>query len=98
VALIQTIKADPQMVNLIHNISSANDHEQHKDNNSITKYLDFNKDRILDLTEKNYENLVEALTNNAIDNAANASSSDLHYHCLSNNLHSRNPFNQTPTE
>jgi hypothetical protein len=38
------------------------------------------------------------LINNAIDNAANASSSDLHYHCHSNNLHSQNPFNQTPTE
>ena len=30
----------------------------------------------MDLVEKNYENLVETLTNNAIDNAANASSSD----------------------
>ena len=86
------------MVKLIQNIPSANDGGQHKDNNNITKYLELNKDRILNLGEKNYENLVEALTKNAIDNAANASSSDLHYHCLSNNLHSRNPFNQTPTE
>ncbi len=40
-----------------------------KDNNiNITKYLEFNKDRILDLAEKNYENLVEALTNDAIAN------------------------------
>ena len=85
------------MVNLILNIPSANEGE-HKDNNNIIKYLQSNKDSILNLVEKNYQNLVEALTKNAIDNAANASSSDLHYHCLSNNLHSRNPFNQTPTE
>jgi hypothetical protein len=71
VALIQTIKADPEMVKLIHNIPSANDGEQHKDdNNNITKYLEFNKDSILYLTEKNYKNLVEALTNNAINTAA----------------------------
>ena len=41
VALIQTIKADPQMVNLILNIPSANDGE-HKDNNNIIKYLQSN--------------------------------------------------------
>ena len=74
VALIQTIKADPQMVKLIQNIPRAND-RKHKDNNSITKYLEFNKDRILTLTEKNYENLVEALTNNVISTAAGAASS-----------------------
>jgi hypothetical protein len=34
VALIQTIKTDPQMVNLIQNIPSANDGEQHKDNDN----------------------------------------------------------------
>ena len=54
------------MVKLIQNIPSANDGKQDKDNNSITKYLEFNKDRILTLTEKNYENLVEELTDNAI--------------------------------
>jgi hypothetical protein len=43
VALIQTIKADPQMVKLIHNMPGANDGEQHKDNNNITKYLEHNK-------------------------------------------------------
>jgi DNA-binding CsgD family transcriptional regulator len=74
VALIQTIKADPQMVNLIINIPSGNDEQQHKDDN-ITKYLELNKDNILYLTEKNYENLVEAFTKNAIDIAASASSS-----------------------
>ncbi len=69
-AVIQTLKADPQMVKLIQNMSSANDGEQHKDNNNIIKYLESNKDRILNLGEKNYENLVEALTNNAIDIAS----------------------------
>jgi DNA-binding CsgD family transcriptional regulator len=69
VALIQTLKADPEIVKLIQNISGANDDEQHKDNNNITKYLEFNKDRILDLSEKIYESLVEVLTNNAINSA-----------------------------
>ncbi|HKG70582.1 MAG TPA: hypothetical protein VKA87_01730 [Nitrososphaeraceae archaeon] len=62
------------MVKLIHNMPSANDGEQYKDNNNITKYLELNKDRILNLTEKNYENIVETLTNNAIDSAFTASS------------------------
>ena len=53
-----------------------NNGEQYKDNNNIVKYLESNKDSILGLSEKNYQNLVEALTNNTIDNAANASSSD----------------------
>ena len=74
VALIQTIKADPQMVKLIQNMPSANDGEQYKDNNNnITKYLEHNKDLILNLGEKHYENLVEAFTKNAIDTAADAS-------------------------
>jgi hypothetical protein len=72
VALIQTIKADSQMVKLIQNIPSANDGEQNKDNTTL-KYLEFNKDRIIDLSKKNYENLVEALANNVID-AVGASS------------------------
>jgi hypothetical protein len=39
-ALIQTLKADPQMVKLIQDMPSANDGEQYKDNyNNITKYL-----------------------------------------------------------
>jgi hypothetical protein len=69
-ALIQTLKADPEMVKLIYNISCTNDRE-YKDNNynnNITKYLEFNKDSLLDLSGKNYQNLVEALTNNVIDN------------------------------
>jgi hypothetical protein len=36
VALIQTLKADPEMVKLIHKISHANDGQHHKDNNNIT--------------------------------------------------------------
>jgi len=70
-AIIQTLKADPEMIKLIQNIPSANDGEQHKENdNSITQYLESNKDSILDLAEKNYENLVEALINNAVDNTS----------------------------
>ena len=75
-ALIQTLKADPEMVKLVQNIPSANDGEQHKDNdNRITQYLEFNKDNLLDLAERNYENLVEALANNVINTAAWAASS-----------------------
>ena len=77
-AMIQTLKADPQMVNLIQNILCANDGEQHKDNNiNITNYLESNKDMILALTEKNYENLVEALTNDSISSAAVYSSNSM---------------------
>ncbi len=61
------------MVKLIQNMPSANDGEQYKDNNNITKYLELNKNRILNLGEKNYENLVEVLTNNVIATAANSS-------------------------
>ncbi|HEX5904668.1 MAG TPA: hypothetical protein VFY50_01330 [Candidatus Nitrosocosmicus sp.] len=73
-ALLQTLKTDPQMIKLIQNMSSANDGEQYKENNNIVKYLEFNKDSILDLAEKHYENLVEALTNSAISNTAASSS------------------------
>ena len=74
-AVIQTLKDNPQTVNLIQNIAGANDGEQHKDNHIyITQYFESNKDRILNLAEKNYKNLVEALTNNAMDTAANSSS------------------------
>jgi hypothetical protein len=46
------------MVNLIYNIHSANNGEQRKDNdNNITKYLEANKDNLLDLAEKLCENL-----------------------------------------
>src|SRR5215217_8204711 len=73
-ALIQTLKTDPQIVNLIYNMPTDNDGKQHEDNNNnITQYIESNKDRIRDLSMKNYENLVEALTNNAT-NVACASS------------------------
>jgi hypothetical protein len=95
VALIQTIKADPQMVNLILNIPSANDGE-HKVNNNITKYLELNKDRILNLGEKNYENLVEALTNDSISNATTSSSKPTLSLPQSSSTFS-NPYNQSDT-
>ena len=72
-ALIQTIKVDPQMVKLIQNIPSANDGELNENNNNnAIKYLESNKVRLSDLAKKNYENLVEALTNNAIDTASSS--------------------------
>jgi len=67
VALIQTLKSDPELVNVIHKIPATNNSEQRKDNDiNITKYLEFNKDNLLDLAKKNYEDLVEVLTNNAM--------------------------------
>ncbi len=75
VALIQTLKDDPEMIKLSYNIPRANDGEQHKDNDiNITQYFESNKDRILDLAEKNYQNLVKVLTGSNIDNAMHASS------------------------
>jgi hypothetical protein len=72
-AIIQTLKADPKLVKLIYNIPTAN--TGYKDNsNNITKYLEFNKDKILNLTEKHYENLIEVLINNAMEAAVVASS------------------------
>ena len=55
------------MVNLIYNISpTANDCKQHKDNNNnIIKDLGLKKD-IMFIREE-LRNLMEALTNNAID-------------------------------
>jgi hypothetical protein len=52
VALIQTLKDDPEMIKLSYNIPRANDGEQHKDNDiNVTKYFESNKDNILDLVE-----------------------------------------------
>jgi hypothetical protein len=71
VALIQTLKTDPEMIKLIQNTPHANDGEQHKDNDiNVTKYFESNKDSLVDLVEKHYESLVEALTNDAIDNTS----------------------------
>jgi hypothetical protein len=73
-ALVQTLQNEPEMIKAIYNIPIANDDERQKDNdNSITQYLESNKDNLLDLAEKNYQNLIEALTKNAL-NAACASS------------------------
>ena len=90
-ALFQTLKTDPQMAKLIQNIASTNDGEQHDDkNNNITQYIESNNDNILHLAEKHYENLVEALTNNAIATATSSSSPTLSlpqsstFSCLSN--------------
>jgi hypothetical protein len=69
-AIIETLKIDPQMVNVIHNISTMNHGEQDKNNNNITTYPEVNKNSLLDLAEKHYENLVEALTNNALDTSS----------------------------
>ena len=53
VALIQTLKDDPEMVKLIQNIPSVSDDEQHKDNHiNITQYFESSKDRILNLGGK----------------------------------------------
>jgi hypothetical protein len=66
------------MIKVIYNASTANNGEQHKDsNNNITQYLEFNKDRILNLGEKNYENILEVLTKNAIDTASSNSTLSL---------------------
>ncbi len=74
VALIQMLKDDPEMVKLIQNITDANNGKQHKDNHiNITQYFESNKDRILNLGEKNYQNIVEALTNNAMEATTYAS-------------------------
>ena len=53
-ALIQTLKADPEMVNLIYNMSATPRDSRHDNNNdsNIIKYLELNKTRILDLSEK----------------------------------------------
>jgi CCR4-NOT transcriptional regulation complex NOT5 subunit len=93
VALIQTLKDDPEMVKLIQNIPSVSDGEQY--NNSITKYLESNKDNLLDLAEKNYENLVEALTNDVINNAMTSSSNPASPLSSSFSSASSNLFNQS---
>jgi uncharacterized protein YhaN len=73
-ALIQTLKTDPEMLNVIYKMATTNDVEHKDGNNNLTKYLESNKHTLLDLAEKYYENLVEALTNNVINTAASSSS------------------------
>jgi predicted HTH domain antitoxin len=75
-ALLQTLKSDPEQVKLIYNMTTANTGYEDNSNN-IAKFIEANKDRLLDLTEKQYENLVEALTNNAIDIMASPSNPPL---------------------
>jgi hypothetical protein len=59
------------MIHIIYNIPGANNGEQCKDDNdNITNSLEFNKHSLLDLAQKHYEDLVEALTNDAIANIA----------------------------
>jgi hypothetical protein len=45
------------MIYIIYKILTVNDGEQHDDNNNdkAIKYLEFNKDNLLDLAEKHYE-------------------------------------------
>jgi hypothetical protein len=74
-ALIQTLKYDPEIIKLIYNILLTANTEYKDNSNNITKYLEANKDALLDLIEKQYEKLAEALTKNTIDIAASASSS-----------------------
>jgi hypothetical protein len=74
IALLQTLRSDPQMIDTVYKILTVNDREQDEDiNNNAIEYFEVNKDRILDLTEKNYENLLEELTNNVMNTAANSS-------------------------
>ena len=79
-ALLQTLKANPKMVNSIYatSLTNVNDrrHNDNDDNDNAIKYVESNKDNILDLAEKNYESLVEALTNNTIATIAADSSSN----------------------
>jgi hypothetical protein len=94
-AIIQTLKGNPEMANLIYNISIANNDKDNKNsNNVIANYFKANKHTLLDLAQKNYENLVEALTNNAINNATAASSNPA-LSLLSSSSIFRNPSNQS---
>jgi hypothetical protein len=98
-AIIQTLRTDPQMANLIHNMRATPDSRGHDNNNdnNIIKYLELNKTRILNLANKNYENLVEVFTNNAISNIANASSFNPTLSLTSSSSAFPNPFNQSDT-
>jgi hypothetical protein len=97
-ALIQTLKDDPEMVKLIQNITGANDDEQYKDNHiNITQYFESIKDRILNLGEKNYENLVEALTSDAISIAIPSSNLTLPLLSSSSSSTFHSPSNPTDT-
>lgn len=87
------------MIKVIYNASTVNNGEQDKDNNdiNIAKYLEINRDRLLDLAEKNYKNLVEAQTNNIIDTAANSSNLTLSLPSSSSSIFS-SPYNQSDND
>jgi hypothetical protein len=51
-ALIQTLKTDPEMRNVIYKMATTNDVEHKDGNNNLTKYLESNKHTLLDLAEK----------------------------------------------
>jgi hypothetical protein len=62
------------MIDTIYKILAVNDYEQDEDiNNNAIEYFEVHKDRILDLTEKHYESILEELTNNVMISAANSS-------------------------
>jgi hypothetical protein len=84
------------MANLIYNMSATPDdrgHDNNNDDDNVIKYLELNKTGILDLSEKNYENVVEALTNDSIANAS--ANPTLSLSSSSSTL--SNPFNQSDT-
>ena len=68
-ALHETLKSDPKMINIISKIRITNDREQYKDNNN-TNYSAINifnpiNDSILDLSKSITKNRLETFTNNA---------------------------------
>jgi hypothetical protein len=75
----------------------VNDDDNKDNNNNIIKYIEANKDRILNLGEKNYENLVEALTDNTIDAAAPSSSTSTLQLPSHSSLTFPSPFDQIDT-
>ncbi|HZC49122.1 MAG TPA: hypothetical protein VE244_08695 [Nitrososphaeraceae archaeon] len=77
-AIIQTLQNDPEIIETIYNMASVNNGGHIDNNNNIINYLEANNDSILDLAGKQYENLVEAVTNDAIS-SADASSSPIPY-------------------
>jgi hypothetical protein len=85
-----------EIVNVILNIPIINDSEQHKDNNnSVSQYIESNNDKILHLAEKNYEDLVEVLTNNAIN--VRLLRPILYHHCFIIYIQHLSPYNQSDT-
>jgi hypothetical protein len=65
-ALLQTLKSDAEMVKLIYNMCTANTGGYKDNSNNIANYLESNKGAVVDLAEKNYNNLVERLTNDIV--------------------------------